>query len=175
LMSVIVDLLLISLAFRYDCYTAYQVGGVTVLSFGGWFKEQCAIFDLKEGKHYLTVERGWPWLRRVQWFRRAGVVRPRPGEADIEAGSLHHHHNKDHQHQHHGSRKSTSPSPEDTLAKVDELLSARSTSSLGGTGSMSFYQKRMSALNKASQGPLRHSSPGAEVPSRSNSTSPAPG
>lgn len=166
-MSVLEDLWRLSLAYRYERYTRYEVLGYPVFSFGNWFREQCEVFDLKEEKHYVEVVRGWSWLRRVQWFRRAGVVRPRP-EEDIEHGGHHHHH---HHHKHHS--KSDTLSPEGSVAtlhgKADEVSKARSTRVAGvaygsAMPSQSFYQKRMSALNKANQ-----------APPRSNSTSPAPG
>lgn len=201
LMSILTDLLWLSLAFRYDRYTAYEVAGFTVFSFGSWFKEQVEIFDLKEGKHYIVVERGWPWLRRVQWFRRAGVVRPRPegDKSDLEAGLHgrghgHHHHTsfRHSAHVHHAHTPSPSPSLDgNNTSKGDELSGASPTIGTSGSGHdsggqpINYYQKRMSAISKATTpGGSRPTSSGIPdgrgsvtmgfVPPRSASTTPPP-
>lgn len=87
LTSMLSEVALASFLFRYNTYTEYKFCGVKVFAFGTWFKEQCEIFDLKEGVHY-NVSSGCfliPCLMsQTQWKRVPGVVRPLPFDGDVE-------------------------------------------------------------------------------------------
>ena len=52
--SILQDLFMTSLLFRYNHYTEYYICGITVLRTGAWFRELMEVFELKEGVEFTT-------------------------------------------------------------------------------------------------------------------------
>jgi hypothetical protein len=90
LVSIFVDFAMAAILFRQDTYTEYKVFGITAISTGTWFKQQCDIFELEETVHYTShTQVIIPiFMKTVTRRRVPGVVRPLPVSAsDIEMGS----------------------------------------------------------------------------------------